>query len=67
MDNNNTEWVYKNNEKPFMDVMIDWVRGILETILPFLKFGPFPKLLDKLFASQVARSFLGAYAMIGMM
>ena len=64
---NKTEWVYTNNEKPFMDVMIDWVRGILETILPFLKYGPFPKLLDKVFASQFARSFLGAYAMIGMM
>ena len=64
---NKTEWVYKNNEKPFMDVMIDWVRGILETILPFLKYGPFPKLLDTGFASQFARSFLGAYAMIGMM
>ncbi len=64
---NKTEWVYTNNEKPFMDVMIDWVRGILETVLPFLKYGPFPKLLDKVFASQFARSFLGAYAMIGMM
>ncbi len=63
----NNEYVYKNNPKTFTEVMIGWVRGILETVLPFLKIGPFPKLLDKLFASRFARSFLGSYAMIGMM
>ena len=47
--------------------MIGFVRGILEKICPLLKFGPFPKLLDRLFASQFARSFLGSYAMLLLM
>ena len=61
------EYTYVHNEKTLTEVMIGFVRGILETVLPFLKIGPFPKLLDKVFASQFARSFLGSYAMVLMM
>ncbi|NLL62730.1 MAG: hypothetical protein GX241_00550 [Ruminococcaceae bacterium] len=63
----NNEYIYKDNEKTFMEVMIGWVRGIIETILPFTKYGPFPELLDRLFASRFAKLFLASYAMIGMM
>lgn len=63
----NKEYVYNKNEKTLSEVMIGFVRGILETVLPILKIGPFPKLLDKLFASKFARSFLGSYAMLLLM
>lgn len=63
----NNEYIYKNNPKTLTEVMIGYVRGILETVLPFLKFGPFPKLVDKLFASKFARSALGSYAMLLLM
>lgn len=61
------EYTYQNNEKTLSQVMIGFVRGLLEKICPILKFGPFPKLLDRLFASQFARSFLGSYAMLLLM
>ena len=48
----NNEFVYKNNPKTLTEVMVGFVRGILETVLPFLKIGPFPGLIDKLFASK---------------
>ena len=67
MENNLPEYKYKNNPKTLSQVMIGFVRSILETVLPFLKVGPFPKLLDKLFASKFARSFLGSYAMLLLM
>lgn len=63
----NKEYVYDKNPKTLTEVMIGFVRGILETVLPFLKIGPFPGLLDKLFNSQFARSFLGSYAMLLLM
>lgn len=63
----NNEFVYKNNPKTLTEVMVDFVRGILETVLPFLKIGPFPGLIDKLFASKFARSALGSYAMLLLM
>lgn len=63
----NNEYVYKNNKETLTEVMIGWVRGILETVLPFLKFGPFPKLIDKLFNSRFARSFLGSYGILLLM
>lgn len=63
----NKEYVYNKNEKTLSEVMIGFVRGLLETVLPFLKIGPFPKLLDRLFKSQFARSFLGSYAMLLLM
>lgn len=61
------EYKFHENEKTLSEVMIGFVRGILETVLPFLKWGPFPGLLDKLFDSQFARSFLGSYAMLLLM
>lgn len=61
---NNIDYSYRTNEKPLSKVMIDFVRNILETICPILKIGPFPKLLDKLFASKFARSAMGSYAML---
>lgn len=67
MDNKLPEYKYVKNEKTLSEVMIKFVRDILETILPFLKIGPFPKLLDKFFASQFARSVMGSYAMILLM
>lgn len=67
MENNLPEYKYQNNPKTLSQVMIGFVRNILETVLPFLKVGPFPKLLDKLFASKFARSFLGSYAMLLLM
>ena len=63
----NNEFVYKNNPKTLTEVMVDFVLGILETVLPFLKIGPFPGLIDKLFASKFARSALGSYAMLLLM
>lgn len=67
MENNLPEYKYQNNPKTLSQVMIGFVRNILETVLPFLKVGPFPKLLDKLFASKFARSLLGSYAMLLLM
>ncbi|MBQ0135584.1 MAG: hypothetical protein KBS43_02490 [Oscillospiraceae bacterium] len=67
MDNKLPEYKYVNNPKTLSEVMIGFVRNILETVLPFLKIGPFPGLLDKLFASKFARSFLGSYAMLLLM
>ncbi|MBR5015889.1 MAG: hypothetical protein IKX52_03635 [Clostridia bacterium] len=61
------EYTYNKNPKTLSEVMIGFVRGILEKVFPFLRFGPFPGLLDKLFASQFARSFLGSYAMLLLM
>ena len=61
------EYTYDKNPKTLSEVMIGFVRGILEKVFPFLRFGPFPKLLDKLFDSQFARSFLGSYAMLLLM
>ena len=61
------EYQYDKNEKTLSQTMIGFVRGILEKICPLLKFGPFPKLLDRLFASQFARSFLCSYAMLLLM
>ena len=63
----NNEFVYKNNPKTLTEVMVGFVRGILETVLPFLKIGPVPGLIDKLFASKFARSALGSYAMLLLM
>ncbi len=63
----NIEYKYDKNEKTLTEVMIGFVRGLIEKIFPFTKFGPFPKLLDRLFASQMARSFLGSYAMLLLM
>ena len=63
----NKEYVYKNNPKTLTEVMIGFVRGILETVLPFLKFGPFPKLVDRVFNSRFARSFLGSYGILLLM
>ena len=63
----NNEFVYKNNPKTLTEVMVGFVRGILETVLTFLKIGPFPGLIDKLFASKFARSALGSYAMLLLM
>ncbi len=67
MNNTLPEYKYDKNPKTLSEVMIGFVRNILETICPLLKYGPFPKLLDKLFASQFARSFLGSYAMLLLM
>lgn len=61
------DYEYKKNKETLTQVMIGWVRGLLETVLPFLKLAPFAKLLDKVFASQFARSFLGSYAMLLLM
>lgn len=61
------EYIYKNNKETLTEVMIGWVRGILETVLPFLKFGPFPKLIDKLFNSRFTRSLLGSYGILLLM
>ncbi len=63
----NKEYAYTSNEKKFSEVLFDFVRNILYTICPILRFGPFPKLIDKLFASQLARSILGSYAMLLLM
>lgn len=61
------EYKYPKNPKKLSEVLIGFVRKILETLLPFLRIGPFPKLLDKFFASDFAKSFLGSYAMLLMM
>lgn len=61
------EYKFHENEQTLSEVMIGFVRGILEKVFPFLKFGPFPGLLDALFASEFARSFLGSYAMLLLM
>ncbi len=61
------EYTYDKNPKTLTEVMFDFVRDVLQTALPFLRLKPFAKLVDKVFASQFARSFLGAYAMVLMM
>ena len=61
------EYTYTNNEKTFTEVMIGFVRGILETVFPFFRIKPFSILLDKLFASKFADSLLGAFAMVMIM
>ena len=61
------EYTYVNNPKTLTEVMFDFVRGILQIVFPFLRLKPFAKLVDKVFASQFARSFLGSYAMVLMM
>ena len=67
MEKSLPEYKYDKNPKTLSQVMIGFVRDIIEFILPFLKFGPFPKYLDRLFNSQFARSFLGSYAMLLLM
>ena len=61
------EYTYDKNPKTLTEVMFDFVRDVLTTVLPFLRLKPFAKLVDKVFASQFARSFLGSYAMVLMM
>ncbi|MBO7690852.1 MAG: hypothetical protein J6T14_08500 [Clostridia bacterium] len=61
------EFKYKANEQTLTEVMIGFVRGILETALPFFRIKPFSLLLDKLFASKFADSLLGSYAMLLLM
>lgn len=61
------EYTYQKNPLTLTQVMIGWVRGLLEKVFPFLKLAPFAKLLDKVFASKFARSFLGSYAMLLLM
>ena len=61
------EYTYTNNEKTFTEVMIGFVRGILETVFPFFRIKPFSLQLDKLFASKFADSLLGSFAMVLLM
>lgn len=61
------EFKYVSNEKTFTEVMIGFVRGIVETLFPFFRIRPFSILLDKLFDSGFARSMLGSYAMLLLM
>ena len=61
------EYTYTNNEKTFTEVMIGFVRGILEKVFPFFRIKPFSLLLDKLFASKFADSLLGSFAMVLLM
>lgn len=61
------EYTYTNNEKTFTEVMIGFVRGILETVFPFFRIKPFSLLLDQLFASKFADSLLGSFAMVLLM
>ncbi len=61
------EYTYDKNPKTLTEVMFDFVRDVLQFIFPFLRLKPFAKLVDKVFASQFARSFLGSYAMVLMM
>ena len=35
------EYTYPKNEKTFTEVMISFVRGILETVFPFFRIKPF--------------------------
>ncbi len=61
------EYTYDKNPKTLSEIMFDFVRTVLQIILPFLRLKPFAKLVDKVFASQFARSFLGSYAYILLM
>ena len=61
------EYKYVNNKLTFSQNLIGFVRKILETVLPILKLPPIAKLVDKVFASEFAKSFLGSYAMLLMM